>query len=198
MPSPHRVLAHHLILSSYGFWLANDPRGSGSTELREPKFEDLGPIHPGRKYHQPTREQLRAFYKKATPKLEHAPLWFNEPFRNTIGKAFTDVVTRCRYTIWECFIGSNHAHLCIRAHRDNYETIWQNLTAQSRTTAIAHGLAPEAHPVWADRPYSVYCASPEDIRRTIQYIQENAAKERLPLQHWPFVQPYDGWPLHKK
>lgn len=27
---PHAVIAYHLILTTYGFWLPNDPRGSGS------------------------------------------------------------------------------------------------------------------------------------------------------------------------
>jgi len=199
MPALHRrIIAHHLILSSYGFWLANDPRGSGSKEIRQHKFDDLGPIHPGRKRLQPSREELRAFYTEAFPKLEHAPLWFDETFRAAIGQSFTEAIDRCNYTVWECFIGSNHAHLCIRYHRDSYETMWKNLTAQSRAAAIIAGLAPEFHPVWAARPWSTYCYTPDDIRRTVNYIQENAPKEGLPQQTWSFVRPYDGWPLRPK
>jgi hypothetical protein len=34
------------------------------------------------------------------------------------------------------------------------------------------------------------------IRRTIRYIENNPVKWKLPRQEWPFVKPYDGWPLH--
>ena len=173
MPPRLRILAHHLILSSYGFWLANDPRGSGSDELREGKFADLGPIHHGRKWTQPSRAVLRAFYAHAFPRLDHAPFWFD---------------------VWACFIGSNHAHLCVRFHRDRYEKIWEKLTAQSRTSLIAAAAAPEFHPVWAQRPYSVYCHTPDDIQRVVGYINANAPKEGLPPHNWDFVKPYDGWP----
>ena len=43
------TIAHHLLLHSYGHWLPNDPRGSGSDELRQEKFDHLGTIHKGRK-----------------------------------------------------------------------------------------------------------------------------------------------------
>ncbi len=199
MNSQHlrRIIAHHLILSSYGFWLSNDIRGSGSTEIREPKFGDLGLIHHGRKRLQPTREELSAFYAKAFPLLVHTPLWFNAAARKVIGDAFAEVIKRCKYTVWACSIGSNHAHLCVRYHRDTYETIWANLTAQARTSLIAHGIVAEPHPVWAQRPYSVFQHTPDDIRRTIPYIDENPEKEGLPPQHYDFVQPYKGWPIHK-
>jgi len=47
------VIGHHLILHGYGHWLPNDPRGSGSEELRQDKLAGLGPIHLGRKKSQP-------------------------------------------------------------------------------------------------------------------------------------------------
>jgi hypothetical protein len=190
-----RILAHHLIFSGYAFWVANDLRGSGSVEIREHKFDDLAPIHHGRKRLQPTRAELRAFYAKATPRLEHAPLWFDEKCRGIISGSFEQVIRRCNYTVWACFVGSNHAHLCVRYHRDKYETIWRNLAAQARSDLIAAGCVGEMHPVWADRPWSSYCYSPDDIWRTNEYIRDNAPKEGLPVQHFEFVRPYDGWPF---
>ena len=189
-----RILAHHLVLSGYGFWLANDPRGSGSPELRVQKFADLGPIHPRRKRLQPSRAELREFYRNATPRLEHKPIWFDERMRQRIGTIFDAVITRSGYTVWACSAGSNHAHLCVRVHRDSYQTMWEKLTAQVRTTFVAEGLVDAAHPLWADRPYSVYLHSPEDIARVVEYIAENPTKEGLTQQAWGFVRSYDGWP----
>jgi len=43
------VIAYHLIWTAYGWWLPNDPRGSGSEELRNDILSELGDIHHGRK-----------------------------------------------------------------------------------------------------------------------------------------------------
>lgn len=185
-----RILAHHLVISGYGFWIPNDPRGSGSDELRAEKFEDLGPIHHGRKKIQPSRKELRDFYARAEPNLEHDPLWFDAKTRQLIAIAFAEVIARQSYTVWACFIGANHAHLCIRYHRDRYEEMHAQLTDRSRVTLIEAAIAPIEHLVWAKRPYSVFQHTPEDIRRTIKYIEDNAAKEGLPKQIWDFVKPY--------
>lgn len=55
-----RVIAVHLVLTLYGHWAVNDPRGSGSSDFIDHKFEPLGAIHFGRapKSEQPTRRQL--------------------------------------------------------------------------------------------------------------------------------------------
>jgi len=37
------VLAYHLILSCYGFWMPNDPRGSWSDEVRRYELLRFGP-----------------------------------------------------------------------------------------------------------------------------------------------------------
>lgn len=41
MPQP--VIAYHLILTAYGFWLPNDPRGSGSETVRAGQLTPFGP-----------------------------------------------------------------------------------------------------------------------------------------------------------
>lgn len=37
------IIAHHLVWSTYGFWLPNDQRGSGSSEVRAPHLKPYGP-----------------------------------------------------------------------------------------------------------------------------------------------------------
>jgi REP element-mobilizing transposase RayT len=194
MPPRPRIIAHHLILSAYGSWLPNDPRGSGSEEIRKPTIEALGPIHHGRRRVQPPRHELKSFYKSANPKLEHQPLWFSPTHREQIADAFRLTIKKFRYTVWACFIGSNHAHLCVRAHRDSHETMWTHLADQSTTTLTALNPELDDHPLWADRPYGVFLRTTADIRRTIRYIQSNAMKENLPVQQWDYVATYGGWP----
>jgi hypothetical protein len=52
------------------------------------------------------------------------------------------------------------------------------------------------HPVWGGRGWKVFLDTPTDIERTIGYIEKNPVKIGQPLQNWPFVKKYDGWPLH--
>ena len=41
------VIAHHIILTGYGHWLPNDPRGSMSREVHSARIAELGPDHDG-------------------------------------------------------------------------------------------------------------------------------------------------------
>src|SRR5947209_8235910 len=86
--TPRRVIAHHLILTGYGHWLPNDPRGSGSLEIKDEKLEALGPIHHGRKRAQPPRSELKAFYREANELLEFQPFWFDRAKRQALADAF--------------------------------------------------------------------------------------------------------------
>jgi REP element-mobilizing transposase RayT len=192
------VIAHHLILYAYGQWLSNDLRGSGSTEIREPKFKDLGDIHFGRKPIQPPKSELKEFYRQANPRLEFEPVWFDTTIRQVIADAFDAVVSKRNYTVWACAILTNHAHILVRRHRDNDETIW-NILAGTAANYVREKIAlSQQHPVWAERPYAVFQYTPADVRRTDTYIKGNPEKEGLPPQNWPFVKIYDGWPLHKR
>ena len=189
------IIGHHLIFSGYGFWLANDPRGSGSKVLREPKFEDLGPIHPGRKHEQPTRAMLRAFYEKATPLLDFTPLWFNEEICGVIAESFSETTKQYRYTVWAMAVMPNHAHICVRQHLDAYQAIWERFAMPARDAVRNLGRTADGHPIWANRPYSVYLYSPADVGRTIDYIQKNPLKDGLPEQQYACTISYSGWPF---
>ncbi|MBI1375738.1 MAG: hypothetical protein GC159_23765 [Phycisphaera sp.] len=193
-----QIIAHHLILHGYGHWLPNDPRGSGSTETHTPELDELGPVHHGRKRMQPPRDELRAFYREATPRLKYQPIWFDDAKRQAVGDAFGQVVRSQRYTVWACAVLRNHAHLLVRRHRDDGRTIWTNLAEQSMEALRHFDDVDAAHPAWSDRPYVVYAYTPDDVRRLIRYIADNPMKEGLSAQSWDFVQSYDGWPHPKR
>src|SRR5262249_19269360 len=138
----------------------NDPRGSGSYEVRKPSLQNLGDVHHGRKKVQPPRNEVKHFYKEANPKLTFTPLWFDEATRNLIGKSFADVITARRYTVWACAVLSNHAHLLIRRHRDDGDVMWSVLAESAGTAIRMTERVDSQHPVWADRPYDVFKHTP--------------------------------------
>jgi REP element-mobilizing transposase RayT len=192
------VIAFHLIFTGYGHWLPNDPRGSGSRDIRNELLELLGPVHHGRKTNQPPRHQLKSFYRDAVPPLRHVPLWFNTERRSTLADAVSKTITARRYTCWACTILSNHMHLCVRRHRNSDEVIWNQFAQATAQALKSDREIPPDHHIWADRPYAIFLENPSDIRRVIDYIVGNPVKEGLPPQRYDFSRPYDNWPFHKK
>src|SRR6478609_8214101 len=91
MPQP-LVIAYHLIWTAYGWWLPNDPRGSGSSEVHGDIIAELGKLHYGRKRVQPAGREVREFYERAARALAYPLLTFDEPGRIQIAAAFADVI----------------------------------------------------------------------------------------------------------
>jgi hypothetical protein len=192
------IIAHHLVHTLYGHWLSNDLRGSGSVETRKPELDQLGPVHFGRKPIQPPRREVKAFYAKAEPLLDHPVFWIDTAKRQAIADAFALAAKEVGYTVWACAILWNHAHLLVRRHRDWGHTIWDVLSGYARDALRQFPDIGSEHPVWSDRPYVVFCYDPPGVRGRIKYINDNWQKEGLQPIVYPFVQPYDDWPLNNR
>ena len=108
------VIAYHLIWTAYGWWLPNDPRGSGSKTIRSDIFAEVGELHFGRKKTQPAGNIIRQFYEKAADFLAHPLLVFDEAERLLIAEAFAGVVEQQRYTAYACAILPDHVHAVVR------------------------------------------------------------------------------------
>lgn len=191
------VIAHHLIWTAYGWWLPNDPRGSGSKEIRQNVIADLGELHFGRKKIQPAGHVVREFYQEAAKVLKHALLTFDDAERNAIAAAFAEVIDKERYTCYACAIMPDHIHILIRKHKHLAEDMIENLKSHSRLRLSALSHREPEHPTWtAGTGWKVFLDHPEDVWRTIKYIANNPVQIRLPTRQWSFVRPYDNWPLH--
>jgi REP element-mobilizing transposase RayT len=196
MPQPI-VIAHHLIWTAYGWWLPNDPRGSGSKVIRNDILEELGALHHGRKRVQPTGQQVRQFYQRAIALLKHSLLTFDTQAREEISLAFGQVINELRFTCYACAIMLDHVHILIRKHKCQAEEMIELFQKASRTRLGASNHRPEDHPTWvAGGGWKVFLDHPDEVRRTIDYINRNPVLAGLPDQHWPFVKIYDGWPFH--
>ncbi|MBI1916120.1 MAG: transposase [Planctomycetes bacterium] len=191
------VIAYHLIWTAYGWWLPNDPRGSGSKEVCTDVLAELGELHFGRKAVQPPGHEVRRFYEKAAQVLQHPLLSFDEDARAEIGLAFGEVIEEQCYTSYACAIMPDHVHILIRKHKHQAEEMIDVLKEASRIRLCASNHRPADHPTWSTRGgWKVFLEHPDEIRRTIPYIERNPLPLGLPVQRWPFVKEYDGWPLH--
>lgn len=195
MPQP-LVIAYHLIWTAYGCWLPNDPRGSGSHMIRKDILAELGELHYGRKPVQPLGVEIRHFYQQASCLLQHALRTFTPEERSRLGEAFAQVLHAERYTCYACAIMPDHIHMLIRKHKHPAETMIEKLKQASRELLIASSHRPIDHPTWGGGGWKVFLDHPEEIRRTIRYVEKNPLPLGEAVQSWPFVTAYDGWPLH--
>ena len=195
MPRPI-VIAHHLVWTAYGWWLPNDPRGSMSNLVNSDVIFELGDLHRGRKRLQPASCVIREFYEAASSKLKFPLLTFVPMDFVVIAQAFAKVVTQERYTCYACAIMPDHVHLLIRKHKHLAEEMISRFQDASRIELIGNRVRSDDHPVWGGCGWKVFLDTPNDIRRTIGYVEQNPVKMRLPKQSWDFVTKYDGWPLH--
>jgi len=190
------VIAYHLIWTAYGYWLPNDPRGSMSKTIACDVITELGALHYGRKKVQPAAREVREFRNRARNVLKYPLLDFGLPDISAIADGLAEAIRRQSYTCYACAIMPEHVHALIRKHKHQAEDMLENLQESSALWLRTAGLRSSDHPVWGGPGWKVFLDTPTDICRTIRYIEENPVKWRLPGQQWPFVKPYDGWPLH--
>lgn len=190
------IIGHHLIWTGYGQWLPNDPRGSTSSEIRNPVLESLGVLHFGRKRIQPCHQEIHEFYRNAEVVLKHPILSFDADQIVTLADAFARVVVQKKYTVWACAIMPDHVHVLVRKHRYHAEEMIADFQGESRLAMIRRDDVPGEHPLWGGHGWKVFQDSPDDVKRTIRYINDNPVNYRIPRQNWTFVTPYNNWPYH--
>ena len=192
------VIAYHLIWTIYGYWLPNDPRGSTSKLIRRDILKDLGTLHYGRKKVQPSSREIRAFYDLAKTKLKHELLTLTPSDVELVAQSFFETLRNHSYTCYACAIMPDHIHILIRKHKHLAEEMIEHLQDASQSLLLAHSARPPNHPLWGGPGWKVFLDSPDDVHRTIRYIDDNPTKSHLPRQQHNFITPYDDWPLHKR
>jgi hypothetical protein len=143
------VIAHHLVWTTYGTGLPNDPRGSWSNTVISPDLAELGEIHFGRRKIQPSRQIVREFKQQAEPLLVYPVIRFDARQIERVGAALAEAIHKFNYTCYACAVMPDHVHLLIRQHRDAAETMIENLQNLTRSTLIAvNATIPPEHPIW--------------------------------------------------
>ncbi len=195
------VLGYHLILTAYGFWLPNDPRGSWSDFIGAWELFRFGRASKTNSRQslasKPHDKHIRWAAKK---KLKYPEVHFSGIQARTIGQGFADLVQRAGLIIWACSILPEHTHLVIARHKYNVEQI-ANLLKGAATTALINeklhpfekysskdGRLPKA---WAQGQWKAFLDRKKYIHQAIQYVENNPLKEGKPKQKWSFVAHYE-------
>jgi REP element-mobilizing transposase RayT len=187
---------YHLIISAYGFWLPNDPRGSwsdfvGAWELL--KFGGPTKVEGKRSYaHDPND---RAFRLEAKKTLKYPPVRFDGAQRAAVGEGFGRAIGESAYPVHACCIGYDHAHLVIGRHVRTIEQIAIHLKSKASMAlraADCHRPARYANSgsiptPWAEGCWSVFIQDRAQLGAAIDYVARHPVKEGLPAQAWSFV-----------
>jgi REP element-mobilizing transposase RayT len=199
MPS---VLAHHVVISTHGFWLPNDPRGSCSTEVGCAHLQAFGPATTVLTHrsvaNQPHDHKVREAAKQT---LKYPEVVFSDAQARSVANGFAFAAQNSGYQIYACCILPQHAHFVIAQHTYPIEQVVRRLRQAATFYLLQDGLHPFAHlrspkgnmpSVWGQDFWKVFLFSPEDVQRAIEYVEDNPPKEGKQRQQWPFVASYVG------
>jgi REP element-mobilizing transposase RayT len=196
------VRAYHAIITTYGFWLPNDPRGSWSDWIRCWELLRFGEATKvatrrsvaGRPHD--VRKRLEA--KRA---LRYPPVSFTGRQALAVGMGFRRAIEESGYVVYACSILPQHAHLVIARHEHRAEQIVGHLKGRATQQLTIEGLHPLADcreadgsvpSPWARKNWPVFLSTDRRIQEAIAYVEKNPLKEGKPEQRWSFVVPFRG------
>jgi REP element-mobilizing transposase RayT len=192
------VLAYHLIITTYGFWLPNDPRGSWSDFVRAWELQKFGPATKTTERRSLARDPHdRKLRLEAKKHLARPPVEFSGLQARAVARGFAAYVEKSGCVIYACAIMPCHIHMVVARHRYSIEKVATMLKGAATKQLLAEGLHPFADDAyrdgtlptpWARKSWSCFLDSSEDIDRAICYTDGNPTKEGKHLQKWSFVQ----------
>jgi REP element-mobilizing transposase RayT len=196
------VIGYHVVMSMYGFWLPNDPRGSGSVYVASRDLYRYGPARHVKTRRSvaatPHDRQLRLAAKSA---LKHPSVELDGYQARAIARGFAKSIEEDQITCWACAILPHHLHLVLGRHSRSVEWIVMRLKRAGTRQLIEE----KRHPfqevrtekqtvppsVWSRGHRQVFLNSSADVYRDIRYVEQNPIREGKRRQLWPFVTPYE-------
>jgi hypothetical protein len=188
---------YHLIMTAYGFWLPNDPRGSWSDFVGAWELYKFGPATKTTEKrslaHDPHDVQLRLAAKRA---LKYPPVRFDDAQRQCIADGFGIAVAEGDYRVHACCIGHDHVHLVVGRHERTIERIASHLKSKATMSLTRSDLHPlrafhksdgTVPTPWSEGIWSVFINDDAQLNAAIQYVQRHPEKEGLAPQSWPFI-----------
>jgi REP element-mobilizing transposase RayT len=184
----------HAILSTYGFWLPNDPRGSWS--VRRWELLRFGPATKvnTRRSVAPVQHD-RALRQAAKAALKNPEVHFSGRQALSVENGFRSAVEESGYVIHACSILPQHVHLVFGPHTRSIRRIVGHLKGRATQQLQSGGEGffendGATRSPWARNSWAVFIFSEAHMRAAIKYVEGNPLKEGKPRQQWFFVRPY--------
>ncbi len=192
------IIAWHLVLCMYGFWLPNDPRGSWSKYVAaDAIYAAAGPATFARHRRSvaayPHDHALRVAAKAA---LKFPPVVLAGIQARAVSRGFAQARREAGYDIYACAIMPDHVHLVLGVPPRGVGVVLAHFKSQATRRLNDEGLLPQpptTHskdrpPVWAEGKWCGFLNRSE-LPGAIRYVENNPVQAGLPRQFWSFVTP---------
>jgi hypothetical protein len=195
------VIGFHVIGCTYGFWLPNDERGSGSDFVRSDALTKFGPANPVNHRRSVARKPYDIEIRKlARSALKYPPVLFNDVQIAAILRGVAKEIEHHRAAPIHAFAQlPNHFHFVCGICR--YDI--RRFEGRLKNAATKQLLDERLHPLqkfadrngnvpspWSAKPWVVYLFDEGDVIRSIDYTNDNLKRARSRDQNHSFITPY--------
>ena len=196
-----RVLGFHFIVTGYGFWLPNDPRGSWSDVIRQLDLLVAGratKIDSTRSVaDRPHDHAGRTAAKRA---LKYPPVRLTGRQAREAVRGMGAAVDQAGYVIHAVAVLPDHIHWVMGWHSKHVDEIAKQVKAKMTAAMNAAGMHPMAKfakrgrtpSPWARNYWCPFIRDADHMRTAIAYVESNPIQAGLRPQRWSVVQPFDG------
>jgi REP element-mobilizing transposase RayT len=187
------ILAHHCIFSMYGFWLPNDPRGSGSDYIAVWELFRYGAATKmSTRWSVAHVEHDRVARLAAKQSLRYPPVEITGQQALAAAGGFAQACADADYAIHACAILSDHVHLVIGAHAREIRTIVGHFKSRATRALKEQSLwYADGRPVWGAHGWNVRLEELAGVERAIEYVERNPEKEGKRRQRWSLVTAFE-------
>ncbi len=187
------ILAQHCIFSMYGFWLPNDPRGSGSDYIAVWELFRYGAatkVSTRNSVAHVTHDYHARLAAKQT--LRYLPVEITGQQALAIACGFAQACAEADYRVHACAILPDHVHLVIGVHTRNVRVIIGHLKSRATRALKEQALwCDDGRPVWGAHGWNVRLEDLASVERAIDYVECNPEKEGKRRQRWSMAAPFE-------
>jgi REP element-mobilizing transposase RayT len=193
------MLGWHLIFSTYGFWLPNDPRGSGSSRVRAQHLYEAG--SEARKVHTTHRAHDVHSRRLAKDSLKYPAIELSGIQARAVARGIAAVLPKIESTIHACAIMPDHVHLVTAKHRFDGDELIACLKRAGTRGLNEEGLNPMSAyrgqsgrlpSPWGGKGWKVILDTQEHMNSATRYVERNPIRAGFKAQRWSFVVPFVG------
>lgn len=189
------MIAFHAIISAYGFWLPNDPRGSWSTYVGSRTLHGFGgnATKTTTTRSVASRPHNHSQRRSAKALLKYPAVRFNGEQARSITKGFEQIADDAGYRILALAVLPTHLHAVIAKSQREPARVVGHLKRGATDRLIADNLHPSlvhgwiTHSCWAKRSWAVYLDTQTQLQRAIRYVEDNPIKDGMRHQRWAVV-----------
>ncbi len=187
------VLAYHVVFSTYGFWLPNDPRGSGSVYVGSNALLPFGlATKTDERNSVADRPHDRGVRRLARSALRRPPVRLSGGLAQAAARGFGRACAEGAYALHALALMPDHVHAVIGRHGRSIRAIVGHLKARATRGLKEEGQWQTDGPVWGEGCRVVFLDSDERVRGATEYVEANPVRAGLRPQHWSIVVPWRG------